>query len=111
MLKTIFKIGAISLQLVKFDTQDNLVKTCEATDWSQNVNLDTFQPLQTYGLWRYAPTKIWFKSKTPVKAIAINNFPYWYKVKRISLYHYEIECKKMQNYFDQTDVIEIIVKK
>ena len=40
MLKTIFKIGAISLQLVKFDTQDNLVKTCEATEWSQNVNLD-----------------------------------------------------------------------
>lgn len=35
MLKTIFKIGAISLQLVKFDTQDNLVKTCEATEWSQ----------------------------------------------------------------------------
>ena len=40
MLKTIFKIGAISLQLVKFDTQDNLVKTCEATEWSQNINLD-----------------------------------------------------------------------
>ena len=47
-----------------------------------------------------------------VKAIAINNFPYWYKVKRISLYHYEIECKKMQNYFDQTDVIgSLLIKK
>ena len=49
MLKAIFKIGAISLQLVKFDTQDNLVKTCEATERSQNINLDTFRSYAKLG--------------------------------------------------------------
>ena len=88
MLKTILKLSALSLTLVRFDTQDNLVKTAFDNNWAQSVNLDTFEPLQEFAIWRHSPTKMWFKSKTPVKAVFLNNFPYWYKVKRVSLYHY-----------------------
>ena len=111
MLKTILKLGALSLTLVRFDTQDNVMQTAFSSNLVQNVNLDTFEPLQNFGLWRHSPTKMWFKSKTPVKAVFLNNFPYWYKVKRVSLYHYEIECKNLQKYFDNTDIVEVVVKR
>lgn len=109
-MKKIFLSLILNLQIVKFDTQDNLVKTCDG-QWSQNVNLDTFEPLGPFGLWRFDNHKIWFKSTTPIKTIRLNNFPYQYKVKKVSPYHFIIKSGRMQDYFDNTDIVEIIVKK
>ncbi len=50
MLKSIFSMLFLNLQIIKFDTQDNIVQIgCE---WKQNLNLDNFEPLQDYGLIR-----------------------------------------------------------
>ena len=50
MLKSIFSMIFLNLQIIKFDTQDNIVQIgCEC---KQNLNLDNFEPLQDYGLIR-----------------------------------------------------------
>ena len=99
----------VNLQIVEFDTQDNLVKF-ECTQM-QNLNLDTFEPLQKFGLRRYTDKKMWFKSTEPLKTIRLNNFNKKYKVKKISPYHFEIKCVNLQEYFDGTDNVEVIISK
>ena len=106
---TFLTLGFMSLSILKFDTQDNVVfKDCE---WKQNVDLETFQPIGEIGLWRDSNTTIWIKSKTPLKTVRLNNFPYWYKVKKISSKHFQIKCKKFPEYWNNEDVIQVVVKK
>ena len=79
MLKSIFSMLFLNLQIIKFDTQDNIVQIgCE---WKQNLNLDNFEPLQDYGLIRQ-DKKLFFKTKVPVKSIRLNKFKQRYKVKK-----------------------------
>ena len=101
--------GFLNLMIVEFDTEDNIVRT-NKIQWRQNLDLNTFQPLFTYGMWRYANDKMWFKSTEKIKSIRLNKFNYKYKVKKVSDYYFEIHCDQFQDYFDGTDNIEIIVK-
>lgn len=103
--------GEIKVALATFDTQDNLVRTNEDCKWEQNLNLDDFTPLQGYGLRRFADNKLWFKSQHPIKGIRLNNFRFFHKVKKLSQYHFEVECKRLQEHFDGTDYVEVLITK
>ena len=109
MIRTFFTLGLLNLSLFKFDTQDNLVKTINV-DWTQNLD-ENLNPLTLVGLWRDSSTTFWVKSKKPIKSIRINNFPFKYRVVKVNSQHFVIKCARMQDYWDQTDIIEIIVKR
>jgi hypothetical protein len=100
----------LDLTFVKFDTQDNVLQIC-SEPWKPNLNLDDSSILQEFGLNRVSDTKIWFKSTVPVKTIRLNGFNKHYKIKKISKFHFEITCNKLPEYFDGTDVINVIVRK
>ena len=109
LAKSIEKFS-VNYEIVKFDTQDNLVAIgCEG--WVQSINLDTFAILQDYGMWRDSNKTIWFKSKIPIKWISINNYPYAYEVKKINSRHFQIKSSQFPKYWDGTDVITIAVRK
>lgn len=113
MKRTFLALQFLSLSIYKFDTQDNLVK-CLTSDWGQyeqNVNLDTFEPINEIGLWRNGNKTFWVKTKFPAKTIRINNYPHRYKVKKVTDTYFIVRSVDLQKYFDTTDVIEIIVKK
>ena len=110
MIRTFFTLGLLNLSVFQFDTQDNLVKTINL-DWTQNVDLETFEPQTLAGLWRDSNTTFWVKTKKPIKSIRINNFPFKYRVVKVNPQHFVIKCARMQEYWDQTDIIEIIVKR
>lgn len=106
MLKSIFSMIFLNLQIIKFDTQDNIVQIgCE---WKQNLNLDNFEPLQDYGLIRQ-DKKLFFKTKVPVKSIRLNKFKQRYKVKKHGSQLFEIKCVNLQKHFDETDIVEVVV--
>lgn len=110
MKKVFFNHGLIKLEMVEFDTQDNLVKLDSV--WKQNLDLNNnFKPLEKFGLRRFSDTEMWFKSEESVSMIRLNNFPYSYKIKKVSNREFIIKSKKLQNYFDGTDNVTIIVKK
>lgn len=111
MKRTFFSLGMLALSIYRFDTQDNLVKSLEQCNWEQNLDLDNFTPLQEVGLFRDGQYTFWVKLKNPAKSIRINKFPHRYKVKKISPYHFAVRSVKLQDYFDGTDIIEIIVKR
>jgi hypothetical protein len=109
MYNIFFSYGFLNLMIVEFDTEDNIFRT-NKTPWEQNLDLDTYDFISTYGLYRYSTNKIWFKSKNKIRSIRLNNFKYKYKIKKISDYHFEIYCSQLINYFDEHDNIEVIVK-
>lgn len=114
MSKRRFKTFAPALVAVAaFDTQDNLVRVYENNtlgDWLPNLNLDAdFEPQQKFGLRRHEATKLWFKSKVPVRTIRLNNFDKFYRVRKLSDYHFEVECYRLQEHFDNTDYVEVLV--
>jgi len=110
MINNFLNYTFLDLTLVKFDTQDNVLQICSET-WKSNLNLDDLSILQEFGLRRYSGTKIWFKSNIPVKSIRLNKFNKHYKIKKINNFHFEITCNKLQEYFDNTDIINVIVRK
>ena len=103
-------MGLLALMIYEFDTQDNLVKGLAYNEWKQNLNLDTFEPLQEVGLRRDGDYTFWVKTDRPAKSIRINNYPYKYKVKKISPNHFAVRSVRLQDYFDNTDNIQIIFK-
>lgn len=112
-MKTVFLCAFMSVQLVKFDTQDNVhleaFQFPNGNEWQQTLDLDTFEPINNYGL-RREDGKLRFKSKDRVSTIRLNNFPYRYKVKKISPYEFEVRSSQLQKYFDGTDIVHVIVK-
>ena len=113
MKKTFLALQFLSLAIYRFDTQDNLMKCLRADRnfYEQNVNLDTFEPVNEIGFWRDGDKTFWVKTKFPAKTIRINNYPYRYKVKKVSDTYFKVRSVDLQKYFDNTDIIEIIVKK
>jgi len=101
----------LNLLIVEFDTEDNMVRT-NKTIWEHNIDLDNIPNfLSEYGLWRYENKRMWFKSKSNVSTIRLNNFNLKHKIKKINKRHFEIYCPNLFTWFDQHDNIEIIVKK
>lgn len=109
MLKTFLSVWYLSVAVVQFDTQDNLVRTING-NWDTNVNPYTLEPMGEYALWRTDNKRFWVKTKKAAKTIRLNNYPYQYKVKKVSPYHFVVTSIRLQDYFDNTDIIEIIVK-
>lgn len=109
MTKVFLSVWALRLAFATFDTQDNLIRTNDV-NWTQNLNLETLEPLQDYGLWRFADNKFWVKTKRPAKTIRLNNYPYQYKVKKINNFYFEVKSLRLNEYFDNTDIIEVIIK-
>lgn len=108
-MSTFLQYVGLNIGMVEFDTEDNIFRT-NRTPWEQNLNLSTLEPLSTYGLRWYAPTKLWFKSINDIKSIRINNFPQKYSVKKINSNYFEIKSEYLQTYFDGCDNITIVVK-
>ena len=111
-MKTVFLCAAMSITLVKFDTQDNIHQKAfgvPCNEWTQTLDLDTWKPAVDFGL-RREDVGVRFTSVEPVSTIRLNNFPYHYKVKKISKHEFLIKCGKWDAWFDDTDMLEVIVK-
>lgn len=115
-MKTIFFSAFMALTLVKFDTQDNLYLEAfqfpNCNEW-QHQETPAGEPSGKYNLKRESikgKDGLRFKSTEKVQMIRLNNFPYTYKIKKVSKYEFEITSKKMNAYFDDTDIVELIVK-
>lgn len=114
-MKTFFLSAYVALSLVQFNTQDNLYLEAfqfpNCSDW-QHQETPTGEPTGKYNFKRESingKDGFRFKSTQKVKFIRINNYPYSYKIKKKSPYEYEVTSKKLQAYFDNTDIIELII--
>jgi hypothetical protein len=108
-MSTFLSYSYLNIDLVEFDTEDNIFRTLK-THWEQNLDLNTWEPLSTYGFRRYSNDRAWFKSINEIKSIRLNKFDFNYKIKKVSPFHFEIKSDHFREYFDGTDNIEIVVK-
>ena len=115
-MKTVFLSAFMAVSLVKFDTQDNLFLESfqfpNGNEW-QHQETPAGEVTGKYNLKRESirgKDGVRFKCTEKVKTVRLNEFPYSYKIKKISPYEFEITSKKMQAYFDDTDIIQVIVK-
>jgi hypothetical protein len=76
----------------------------------QNLDLDTFMPLDRFGLRRIADRKIEIRTNEDVKTVRLHKFPYRYKVQKKSNRHFIVKCVDFPKYWDDTDIIEVLVK-
>lgn len=109
MKKFLFLSVLLNAVIVKFDTQDNLFNESFGDGW---VNQGGFgDPLGKYSARREmykGNHAIRFKTTEKTKRLFLNQYPFSYKVKKISDFEFIVTSKKMNDYFDGTDWISAI---
>lgn len=106
----------INLTLVKFDTQDNLFlksfKFPNCNEWENQGGLDEGEAINQFSGRRisYKGTDA-FRVRTTkkTKKVFLNNYSFFYKVQKISENEFVIISKKFNYYFDNTDIIEVLI--
>lgn len=113
VIKTVFFSSLMSLTIVRFDTQDNIYKNAFSNEWSHQESDPAIGYIPEYTLKRElikGKPGIRLKTLAPVKMVRLNDYPFKYKVKRVSDNEYEITSTRLQDYFDETDIIEVVIK-
>lgn len=113
VIKTVFFSSLMSLTIVRFDTQDNIYKKAFSNEWSHQEPQPGSGEVSEYVLKRElikGKPGIRLKTLAPVKMVKLNDYPFKYKVKRVSDNEYEITSAMLQDYFDETDIIEVVIK-
>ena len=115
-MKTVFFSALMSITLVRFDTQDNIwlqsFQFPNGNEW-QHQEDNEGDPINVWSLKRVqinGKQALRFKSSKPVSTIRLNNYPYRYKVKKVSPYEFEVKSNQLQAFFNNTDIVEVIVK-
>ena len=102
----------VNLTTVKFDTQDNLfLKDFDCHNWQNQGGLDEGEPIN-----KFSARRIEYKGKDAIrirttektKRVFLNQYPFSYKVKKISNFEFIIVSKKFNEYFDGTDIFQAI---
>ena len=110
-LKNIYYGAFVWFNIVEFKPNENLVRsTTGAWSWKQDFNLENWEYLQDFGIRKVSVNRLKFVSKTKVKAIILDQFPYPYRIKRVCNNSFHIDCKSMQEYFENNDTIRILVR-
>ena len=115
MKKFLFLSVLLNAVFVKFDTQDNLFleafKFPNCNEWENQGGLDEGEPIN-----KFSARRIEYKGKDAIrirttektKRVFLNQYPFSYKVKKISNFEFIIVSKKLNDYFDGTDIFQAI---
>lgn len=106
----IFLGSFVWYNIAEFNTQDNLTRSTDKDwEWKQNLDVNNSN-CQTYGGSRISDTEFLVFSDIPIKTIRLNRFKYPYKVKRISSTKFIISSKCMQEHFNNTDIVRVLIR-
>ena len=115
MRQLFFGFNILAATFIEFDTQDNLYKEAFECVWKHQ--LDAIEdPSEDY-VREYMAKRIDYKggdalrvfSTKKIKTVRLNNFPFSFKVKKISPYECIVISKYFQRYFDNTDNIQVAI--
>lgn len=103
----------VNLTTVKFDTQDNLfLKDFDCHNWQNQGGLDEGEAINQFSGRRIAYKGVdALRVRTTVKSkrVFLNHYPFFYKVKKISEKEFILISKKFNDYFDNTDIVEVLI--
>ena len=107
-MRTLFYGIPLSVfSLLQFDTQDAIFREGFSTRWKPQSEKTFIVSRESYK----GKDVLRFKSNSKTKGILLNNFTYSYKVRKVNDKEFIIFCKNWQNYWDGSDVIEILIVK
>lgn len=115
MKQLFFGFNILAATFVQFDTQDNLYREAFGCQWKRQLSAleDSSEEYNR----EYELDRIDYKggdavrifSTKKIKAVRLNNFPFSYKVKRVSPYEFIVSSKYFAQHFDGTDYIETAI--
>ena len=103
----------VNLTTVKFDTQDNLfLKDFDCHNWQNQGGLDEDEAINQFSGRRIAykgVNALRVRTTTKSKRVFLNHYPFFYKVKKISDKEFILISKKFNDYFNNTDIVEVLI--
>lgn len=103
----------VNLTIVKFDTQDNLfLKDFDCHNWQNQGGLDEGEAINQFSGRRIAykgVNALRVRTTTKTKRVFLNHYPFFYKVKKISEKEFILISKKFNDYFNNTDIVEVLI--
>lgn len=103
----------VNLTTVKFDTQDNLfLKDFDCHNWQNQGGLDEGEAINQFSGRRIAykgVNALRVRTTTKTKRVFLNHYPFFYKVKKISDKEFILISKKFNDYFNNTDIVEVLI--
>ena len=97
---------------VEFDTQDNLfLKDFDCHNWQNQGGLDEGEAINQFSARRISykgVDALRIRTVAKSKRVFLNNYPFFYKVKKVNEKEFIFISKKMNQYFDNTDNIKVL---
>ena len=115
MRQLFFGFNILAATFIEFDTQDNLYREAFGCQWKRQ--LSALEDLSEDYVREYESDRVAYNggdgfrvfSTKKIKTVRLNNFPFSFKVKKISPYECIVISKYFQRYFDNTDNIQVAI--